>query len=91
MVIAIAAASGGASFQGVGCFLYVRGSRELTPCEFDWLHNNCIAEFDPLGGEFVTYMHNETKTIWELVSTFYGIQECQIDEESNKRQFRRIG
>ena len=64
MAISIAAVLGGGSFRGVGCFLYIRGSRELTPCEFDWLDLNefdwlhRITGFDPLGCEFVTvYMY----------------------------------
>ena len=70
MAIAIAAVLGGGSFQGIGCFLYIRGSRELTPCEFDWpdlnefdwLHRT--TGFDPLGREFVTIINtNNTFSI----------------------------
>ena len=61
MAIAIAAVLGGGSFRGVGCFLYISGSRELMPCEFDWLYLNefdwlhRITRFDLLGREFVTF------------------------------------
>ena len=60
-IAAIAAVSGGGSFRGIGCFLYIRGSRELMHCEFDWpdlnefdwLHRK--TGFDLLGCEVVTF------------------------------------
>ena len=63
MAISIAAVLGRGSFRVVGCFLYIRGSCELTPCEFDWpdlnefdwLHR--ITGFDPLGHKFVTIVY----------------------------------